>query len=268
MKATKSWFRKGLLAAGAAGMLAACGGGELLLVTIVTPLNGAWRLDGDSTKEGLQITSPNINTQLFSSAYKVEATMLGAADACGGTLNGGDLALEGDYDNGRLVLRAKGVSNAPVCVDATVASLIRLNAVASGSRPARFYQNSRVDVNLNVGLWVNEAGTVRLKFSEFQRLGGGDPGSIDNGELAVPVTACDYSPGVTAPVLAGEMDGFIRSSGKKPTIAVLTVVGGTEERFKDVEFTDGATITLRNAANQAITLKRQRETTPLACPNP
>lgn len=265
---TKPWFRKGLLAAGVAGMLAACGGGELFLLAVVTPLNGAWRLDGDSTKEGLQITSPAIDVQLFSSAYDVRATMLNPADLCGGQDNGSGLALAGRYDNGRIVLRAEGVNNAPVCVDATVASLIRMNAAASASQPARFYQNSRVDVNLNVGLWANEAGTVRLKFSEFQRLGGGDPGSIDNDEQGVPVTACDYSPGVTVPVLAGEMDGFIRSSGKKPTIAVLTVVGGTEQRFRDVEFTDGATITLRNANNQTITLKRQRETTPLACPNP
>lgn len=263
---TKAGFRKGLLAAGAAGVLAACGGGELFLIAVVTPLNGAWRLDGDSNQEGLQITSPSIDVQLFSSAYDVRATMLNPADLCGGQDNGSGLPLTGRYDNGRIVLRAEGVNNAPVCVDATVASLIRMNAAASGSRPARFYQNSRVDVNLNVGLWANEAGTVRLKFSEFQRPGGGDPGSIDNDELDVPVTACDYSPGVTVPVLAGEMDGFIRSAGAKPSIPSLTVVNGTEVRFTNVEFTDGATITLRNAAGQTVTLKRQRETTPLACP--
>ena len=265
---SKASFRRTLMAAGAAGVLAACGGGELFLLAVVTPLNGAWRLDGDTNQEGLQITSPQADVQLFSNAYDVRALMLNPADLCGGQDNGSGLPLAGRYENGRLVLRAEGVNNAPVCFDATVASLIRMNAAASGARPARFYQNNRVDVNLDLGLWANEAGTVRLKFSGLQRVAGGDPGSIDNDEVDVPVTACDYSPGVTVPVLAGEMDGFIPSTGAKPTIPSLTVVNGTEERFTDIEFTDGATITLRNAAGQAITLKRQRETTPLACPNP
>lgn len=254
---TKASFRKRLLAVGAAGVLAACGGGELFLLAVVTPLNGAWRLDGDSTQEGLQITSPGVDVQLFSSAYDVRATMLNPADLCGGQDNGSGLPLVGRYDNGRIVLRAEGVNNAPVCVDATVASLIRMNAAASGLRPARFYQNSRVDVNLNLGLWTNEAGTVRLKFSSFF--------SVDNDTQDSPITACDVSPGQTAVTLDGVLDGFQTATATRPRIEALTEAGQAVARYTAVEFVDGATITLRNAAGQVVTLKRQREATPTTC---
>lgn len=264
---TKTSGRKRVLALAAAAVLAACGGGaELLLLAVVTPLNGAWRLDGDSTKEGLQIVSPGVDVQLFASEYDVRANMLNPADFCGARDDGsGQLALTGRYENGRIVLRAQGVANAPICFDGTVASLIRMDAAATGSRPARYYQNRRVDVNLDLGLWVNEGGSVRLKFSPFQRVGGGDPGSIDNNEKDAPLRVCDLSPGVTVPVLAGTMNGFVESSGTKPRIAALTVVGGSEVRFTDVEFSDGATITLRNAAGRTVTVKRQRESTPTTC---
>jgi hypothetical protein len=266
LRRTRRVATAGLLAALAAGFVACGGGTELLLLAVVTPLNGAWRLNGDSSQEGLNINSPDIAVQLYASRYDVQASLLNPVDYCGARDDGsGQVNLAGTYDNGRLILRAQGVANAPVCIDATVVSLIRMNAVAGGARPNRYYQNNRVDVNLDSGLWVSANGSVRLKFAPFDRPGGGVPVSLDNDEINVPVKVCDSSPGVSLPVLAGTMNGFVTATGEKPVIARLVVVGGTEVRFTRIEYTDGATIALRNAANQEVVLKRQRETTPSVC---
>ncbi len=253
---TKLPLRKGLLSVVVAGAVAACGGGELLLLAVVTPLNGVWRLDGDPSKESLQIVSPQLDGQLYLSAYDVRARMLNPADLCGGQDDGSGLPLTGRYDNGRFVLRAENASNGPVCIDATVASLIRLNAAASASRPARFYENERVDVNLQEGLWVSANGSVKLKFD--------GPVSVNNDQQQ-DVVACDVSTAGTTLVMDGKMAGFQTGSGTKPRIAELLERGTSTARYSSVEFVDGRTITLRNAANQEVTLTRQRETTPTFC---
>lgn len=258
--------------AAAIALLAACGGGlgELILLTIVTPLNGTWRLDGDVGKEGLQFISPFAQDHLFDSTYDVTAVMLNPADRCGAPDDGNDLQLVGSFDNGKVVLRAKDAPNQPVCVEGSFASLIRFDAAAVGARPAGFYENNRVDVQLGLGLWVDEGATVTLKFGGLQRDGGGgDPGSIDNDEKAVSLRACDSSPGVTKPVLEGKMDGYVKAVGaspaERPTIPTLSVVGEATVRYTDVEFVDGATLTLKDAGGQTITLKRRKETTPTVC---
>ena len=251
-------LRFGAWAAGL--LLAACGGGsEFLLLALVTPLGGAWRLNGDTNQEGLQITSPGVDVQLFASKFDVTASLLNPSDFCGLRNDGsGQLALVGSYDNGKMVLRAKDAPGQPVCIEGTVTSLIRFDAVATGARPARFYENNRVDVNLHVGVWTNEPGTVRLKFSALE--------SINNGEQNVPLRACDLSPGARTPVLAGALNGYVKATAMQPAIPTLTVVGGTEVRFTNVVFTDGATITLRNVGGQTITLSRKKETAPTTCP--
>lgn len=253
---TKLSMRKGLLVT--AALLAACGGGELLLLTIVTPLNGAWRLNGDVSQEGLQFQTPLPDEHLFSSRYAVTAAMLDPSDLCGAPDDGsGQLALVGNFDNGDVVLRARDAPGQPVCIQGRISSLIRFDAVATGARPARFYRNSRVDVQLDLGLWVSENGATRLKFSPYA--------SVDNDTQDDPLQACDVSAGAPV-VLDGLIDGFQTATGTKPTIAALVPVGQTAARFTDVVFADGATITLRNTAGAAVTLKRLRETTPTTCP--
>lgn len=253
---TRMSMRKGLLAA--AALLTACGGGELLLLTIVTPLNGAWRLNGDVGQEGLQFQTPLPDEHLFSSRYAVTAAMLDPSDLCGAPVNNnGQLALVGSFDNGEVVLRARDAPGQPVCIQGRITSLIRFDAVATGARPARFYRNSRVDVQLDLGLWVSENGATRLKFSPYA--------SVDNDTQDDPLQVCDVSSGAPV-VLDGLIDGFQTATGTKPTIAALTPAGQAAARFTDVVFADGATITLRTAAGAAVTLKRQRESTPTTCP--
>lgn len=242
----------------AAMLLAACGGGEFVLLSVVTPLNGAWRLNDDVTREGITILSPDGEDQLFSSQYDVTANLLDPVDFCGAQDDGsGQLAMVGRYDNGKLVLRAADAANRPVCIEGTISSLIRFDAVATGARPARFYINRRVEVRLDLGLWVGDGGSTRLKFSSFF--------SVDNDTQGSPITACDVSPGRAPAQLAGALAGFQSGTGTRPRIETLTEAGQATPRYTALEFVDGATITLRNAAGQALTLKRQRETAPTTC---
>ena len=258
MAASRLSLRSKLAAGAAAVLLAACGGGELLLLTIVTPLNGAWRLNDDVAQEGITIQSPDGEAQLFSSQYDVTANLLNPVDFCGAQDDGsGQLAMVGRYDNGRLTLRAADIANRPTCIDGTITSLIRFDAVATGARPARFYINRRVEVRLDLGLWVSEGGRTQLKFSSFL--------SVDNDTQDSPIRACDVSPGQTAATLDGVLDGFQSATATRPRIDALTEAGQAAPRYTAVEFVDGATLTLRTAAGQSITLKRQRETTPSTC---
>jgi hypothetical protein len=253
-------LRLGVIAAGAV-VLAACGGGlgELLLAALVTPLNGAWRLDGDVTKEGLRFLTPGIEVQFFSSRYDVTATMQNPSSRCNAPDDGsGELALVGTFDDGRIVLRARDAPNRPVCIEGTITTLIRLDAVATGTRPARFYENSRVDVQMGLGLWVSEGGATRIKFS--------DVSSVDNDTQGTPIRACDVSPQSAPAVLNGLLDGYQKATQKRPFIAALAAAGQATPRYTNVEYVDGATIALRTAGGAAVTLRRTPEATPTQCP--
>ena len=256
MKNRKSMLRWCLCAA---ALLAGCGGGELLLLTIVTPLNGAWREGGNVANEGIQFTSPGPEVHLFSSKFAVQASMLNPASFCDVQDDGsGQLAMAGSYDNGRVLLHAAGSPTQAVCIDGTITSLIRMQVAAGGGRPARSYVNDRVDVQMDLGLWVSDGGATRLKFSVFN--------SVDNDSLGSQIQACDVSPGGAAVVLDGLLDGYQVATSTRPMIATLTVNGQATPRFTQLEYVDGATITLRSAGGQTVTLHRQKETTQTFCP--
>jgi hypothetical protein len=243
----------------AVALLAGCGGGELLLLTIVTPLNGAWREGGNVANEGIQFTSPGPDVHLFSSKFAVQANILNPASFCDVQDDGsGQLAMAGTFDNGRVLLHAANSPTQATCIDGTITSLIRMQVAAGGGRPARSYVNNRVDVQMDLGLWVSDGGATRLKFSDFD--------SVTNDTAGNPIQACDVSPGGAPVLLDGLFDGYQVATSTRPTIAALTANGQATPRFTQVEYVDGATLTLRNAGGQAVTLRRQKETTATFCP--
>jgi hypothetical protein len=249
------WLAAGTL------VLAACGGGigELILLTVVTPLNGAWREGGNVANEGIQFTTPLVDVQLFSSKFDVEVNLLNPFNFCDVQDDqSGQLAMAGSYDNGKVVLYAKSSPTRATCIEGTITSLIRLQTVATAYRPARSYINSRVDVQMDLGLWVSDGGGTRLKFSAFS--------SIDNDTLASPIQACDVSPGTVPVALDGLFDGYQVATNTKPAIAALTAPGQAAPRYTGIVYADGATITLRNAGGQPVTLHRQKEATATTCP--
>lgn len=240
-----------------AGGVVACGGGELLaILQIVTPLNGLW---ADGPDDSIQFLTPDVNTQLFSSKLQVTATVRSASGMCGDALGNG-VDVVGTLDNGAVVLRPVNPANAANCIDGTFTDLRRLAVVAIGAQPARSYLNSRVDVQMDVGLWVSESGTLTLKFD--------GPASVDNftGANAEFVSGCNVS-NLNAKVnFEGEMRGFEVATLKRPLIPELfNPLNNIEKYFTQVEFVDGATVTLRNVLGQSVMLKRQPNPNNVAC---
>lgn len=255
----RRWHHGTGLAALAAGALVACGGGELLLAAVISPLNGTWLLAGNPVGESLNFRT-SLDVHLYNNRYDIAGSLVDPADSCGAPANG-TVNLEGSFDNGEVVMRAVDAPGKPVCLSGRFSSLIRFEANALGTRGARFYQNTRVDVQMAEGLWVSEGGSLRLKFSDVI--------SVNNEQRGVPIQACDVSPGVSpAVVMTGSMDGFLKATQTRPRIATLTVAGQSTARLRDVEFVDGGTIQLRNAAGATVKLTRQRESVPTFCPAP
>ncbi len=237
--------------------LTACGGGLLAVLQIVTPLGGAWSNPGFTTT--LQFTSPSPAVQVFSTKVDVTASVNSTDGVCGDTLNNG-VNLVGTVDNGTVTLRPAAPANAPNCIQGSFSDLRKLDTVALGGQPARSYTNSRVDVQMQEGLWVSESGTLTLKFNE--------PSSVDNftGANAEPVTGCNVTVPAAKVNFEGDMRGFVVAALGRPQIPELVnPVNNAHKYFTQVEFVDGATLRLLNASGLLLTLKRQPNPTNVAC---
>ena len=238
-----------------AGLLSACGGSAIVaLVQIVTPLGGSWNVSG--TDEALDLNNNPLGTVMFESSLNVTATVTTASDVCGGGLvsGGSEVDLEGTLDNGDLVLHQIGSSS--TCLQGSFTDLRTLEAGPPGGS-TQSYQNSRVDVQMSLGLWVsNGSSQLKLKFV--------GPDSVDNdvsGLSAEIVEGCDVSNPSLVVKFEGEMNGFNTITNAKPSIPVLTEISGGLTRFTDVIFEDGATLSLLNASGQPVTLHREPDTT-------
>jgi hypothetical protein len=242
----------GLAAAG----LAACGGGLLAVLQIVTPLGGQWSSAGFTTT--IQFTNLQPATQVFLSRFDVTATVNSTDGVCGDALNNG-VNLSGTVDNGKFVLRPIAPAGAANCIEGTFTDLRRFEAVAVANQP-REYTNSRVDIQLQIGLWVSENGALSLKF---------DPGfeaeSVDNFPSTTPVTGCNVSNPQAKVNFVGEMLGFNAATLRRPYFPALTAPGPNPPTyFTEVEYVDGATLRLLSGG-LLVTLKRQPNPNNLTC---
>jgi hypothetical protein len=195
--------------------------------------------------------------------------LLGAPDSCGGS--SGNLAVEGSYDNGLVELRPAGQPTAAPCIRGRFSSMVRFDAEANASRPARFYRNERVDLQLAEGLWVDTAGTVRLKFRALEYDADStdptqDGTSIGNGATGTMVFACEPTATAQPNIYAGRLSGYVEAAGsspaRKPTVTDLasgSVTPSSPARFAAVVFEDPATLSVRTSTGQTLTLKRRRE---------
>ncbi len=244
-----------------AAALAACGG-EALLLAVVTPLAGQWLDQTAGSNATVTFVGLNPAQYLYESKLTANGLLLNPGGACAGAVDAdGNLPLSGTLDNGRL--RMTVTQTGQLCVDGRFTDLRRLEASLGGASATRAFINDRIDVRLTEGIWVNEANTLRLKFDN--NVGGSANDSIDNNSTTL-AGGCDVSPGITPVRVVGTLAGFGVDGIKNPTIAALTVEGQATVRFTQVVFEDGATLSLRTAAGQSVTLSRTKEAVATSCP--
>ena len=230
-----------------AALLAACGGGEIFaILQIVTPLAGQWSASGN---ESISFLTPDPDVQVLNTKVDVTALVFSESGVCGDTLGNG-VDVVGTVENGQAALRLPGAPSD--CIRGRFSSLIQFDSVTVGSVAGRSYRNTRVDVRMPTGLWVSGDGKAKLKFK--------GPFSVDNNTAdAGNVTGCDVS--VTPSVnFVGTMTGYNPTTQAKPTISALVGTPTTSAiLYTQVEFVDGATLKLKNAAGQSLSLTRQTD---------
>ena len=244
-------------------VLGGCGGGELLLLTVVTPLNGQWTDSAAGSSLAFQFRNLDPTAYLYDPKLTVSGVLINPGGVCAGDVDtDGNLPLTGTLDNGSVQLN--GVQSGQPCIAGRFTDLRRLEASVGPGRVAKVFENSRIDMQLTEGIWVSEGGgAVRLKFDNGVGNASAND-SIDNGQTG-EVGACDASPGTTAVRLTGTIAGFGVNGIKNPTIDALSVENLGTVRFRDVVFKDGATLTLQTAAGQGVTLRRQKEAVASSC---
>jgi len=236
-QASRRWVRRVSGGALTAALLAACGGGELLaILQIVTPLGGAWRLEG--TGDVMTFTGAEDDDKYFSSKLPVSVNLANLPAACGT-----DSTLNGTLDNGRLTLFPTTPASNTACMEGTFTDLRRVEFAVSGLPAKQVYLNDRVAVNLQVGVWGSSSGVPTLKFTPTA--------SVSNG-LTASVAGCDVTNSASKVAFTGTLSGFNTTTLANPVIPALV---GTA--FTQVEFVNGATMKMLNGSGRSVTLTRK-----------
>lgn len=252
--------RASLVAAGI--VVSACGGGALVaLLPFVTPVGGAWNLDGvPSTPQIDPVPGEFFNIgpvagapYLLSSPIAVAGTYAAEDPArqCDGEAS---VEVTGTIDDGSLVLDRRD-DPAQVCLRGRFTDLATFRA-----DDGRIYRNRRVDVQLDVGVWVDvDDRDRRFKFTapeSVNNVTGAEP-SADDGSL-VAIVGCQLTAAGPKPALGGELAGYVQATGAAPSIAVLNRDG--VPLFTGGVVVDGATIEFEGPGRK-VTLRREADTT-------
>lgn len=244
-----NWVRKTLANSALVLLLTACGGGVgevVALLQIVTPLNGSWA--------GFSF-GPWFYSQddyLFVSKQDVRVVVR-EVGVCGATATR-EAATEGVVDNGKLSLHLPGETTP--CLTGTFVDLRRLDLTPAGSPQTISAFNFTVDVLMSKGLWSSDDGTISLKFR--------GPSNVDNNTIS-EVTGCDVSNPAAKANFSGRLYGFNTTTLARPKIPELRDTGNAL-LFSQVEYVDGATITMLDSTLKPVTLRRKRDPVDTACP--
>jgi len=241
-------------------LLAACGGGAgiVAVVQIVTPLGGSWAVK-NTINEDMSFDNTAVESTLFTSQLNLTAEINTDMAICGGPDI--DISLEGTLNNGNLVLSRVGNPN--TCLQGSFTDLITLEA-GPPSLATQSYENDRVDVQMDKGLWVSTGGgQLKLKFNEPFSVDNDDPSRVIGCVVSVnPLDQFD-SNDINNP--SSEMDGFDTGTRAKPTIPEIKSILTGLTLFTQVVFEDGATLKLLDSNGDSVTLHREEDTT-TTCP--
>ena len=250
------------------GLLSACGGGAavIAIVSVVTPLAGDWKVS-DTEKLNFDSVPPEVvffGLQL--GEVNITATVLTATNVCGGgfalATGGTNVPLVGTLDNGVLMLRREDSPNSTnTCLQGTFTDLRTISAGPPGL-PTMLYQNDRVDVQMDLGLWVSDGNApLKLKFNEpFGILANNNSAFFEG--CVVSVSPPDLFDSDSS---NEDMNGFVTATSAKPTIPEVRSKSSGLLLFSQVIFEDGATLTLLNSSGEPVTLHRKPDTT-TTCP--
>jgi hypothetical protein len=248
-------------AAAAATALAACGGGGIIaLLPFVTPVGGAWNFDAnpstatidDVPGEFFNVLPTAGTPYLLDSPIAVAGTYaaLDPIRQCDGQ---DSVDVEGTIDDGALVLRVAG-DPAKVCLRGRFTDLATFRA-----DDGRTYRNRRVDVQFDVGVWVDaDRRDQRFKFTAPESVNNvtGAAPSADDGSL-VAITGCQLTATGAKPAISGQLAGYVQATGAAPSIATLNRDG--RPLFTDGVVVDGATIEFSSPQGK-VTLRREADT--------
>jgi hypothetical protein len=227
------------------GLLVGCGGGGLIaILQIVTPLAGVWNQEG--ANGSITFGDAEAKDKLYSGRVSVNARVEPLPGVCGS-----NESLSGTIDSGRLKLFPPASTNP--CIEGSFTNLRRLEVSVSGQSGKVVFLNDRVAVNLQEGVWASENDKTRLKFNANEA-----SKSVNNNETQ-KVSGCDISDPLAKVGFKGNLFGFNTGTGAKPSIPELLKSNDNSKLFTSVEYVDGDTLTLRNAANEGITLTREDE---------
>lgn len=254
--AARGFLRTAALGLAALALGCDSGGGAGDVIPIVTPLEGQWvASDGEALQFDL-FDGDNLGGDDFPTEFDVTATLLSAnVDCADSTDEFGDLALEGRIENGSFVLFAAGSDPRVICLRGSFVNLRALATEPVGERPARLYLNSRVDVEMDRGLWIGSGEDLpRLLFFA--------PSGVNN-DASEDVRGCDLAASGDAVDFTGLMNGFDTNDDTPPFVPTLRSSASGRVLMSDVTVIDRDTISLVDARGRRITLSRTPATVDL-----
>ncbi len=244
--------------------LAACSGGGAgdigAGIPVVTPLDGQWSTDAG---EAIQFGGFSSDELHFSDELNVDATIENPQFICEGAINDfGFLDLSGSIRDGYLTLFVPDTSSETPCMTGMFTDLRTLRMAAVGGLPERLFQNTRVDVDMEFGLWTSsDAGSsLRLKFES--------PQSVNNDSVGENQSnGCVLVSGGDDVRFTGFMNGFDTVNSVNPVIPELvSSEPGSPVIFTQLVFVDDENVRLLDADGHQRSLVRVPDVDETDCP--
>lgn len=243
--------------------LAACSGGGAGIdagIPVVTPLDGQWSTDAG---EAIRFEGFSQEELHFSDVLNVDVTIENPQFICEGAIDDfGFLDLSGSIQDGQLTLFVPESSSQTPCMTGVFTDLRTLRMAAVGELPERLFQNTRVDVDMEFGLWISsDAGnSLRLKFESPQSVNNDSVGESQSNGCILISRGNDVS-------YTGFMNGFDTVNSVNPVIPELvSSEAGNPVLFTQVVFVDNETVQLLDAQGHQRTLVRVPDVDETNCP--
>jgi hypothetical protein len=250
MKLTSNFINPGrsLFAFAAATLISSCSDGGGGLGAVITPIDGQWL-----SESGLSIDFDEsfTNTRFFNRSYEIIATLDNSADPCGlDTSVGESIQFETVYDEGTVNFYVGDPQDDVLCLKGVFTDLVTLQVDTVHGDSFDVFNNSRVGVRLDLGMWVSSDRRVEMIFFE--------PSTVDNDNTR-GVTGCVRFNGTIVDGVTGTLAGFNTVVRQNPTTGPLLSESTGEPVFSSITFVDVFTLSSIQPDGTELTLERVDE---------